>query len=92
MSVLLEYQCPRCGKRNDDADAVGPDGERVRPKAGDIAVCIGCAAPLRFRVAMPPAWMTYEECQALDREDRGRLTQAIMAIVTMQPSTLRRTE
>lgn len=87
--VLLEYRCPRCGKHNDEADVYGSDNQS-RPTPGDIGICIGCAAPLAFRAAQPPRWLTYEEIKAFPNEQRARLIQAVLMIVTHQPSTLDR--
>lgn len=91
VSALLEYRCPRCRKRNDEASAVGPDGETMRPQPGDIGLCIACAAPLEFRAAMPPRWLTYDELVERTRdnaESRKTVMQAILVIVTMRPSPL----
>ena len=87
-SPLVEYQCPRCGRRIDEATEAR--GEEVRPLPGDLALCIGCAAPLQFRVAMPPRWLTYEEVRDLPKEQRAQLVQAIIVILTVRPSTLSR--
>lgn len=92
MSVLLEYTCPRCLKKNEDASAMGPDGEKTRPSHGDIALCLACAAPLRMRTAMPPEWLTYDQMVELrktaDPKEFAQLLMTIIAIITFRPSTL----
>lgn len=49
MSQQITAECPDCGYAVDDASAV-QDGQidmeqNLRPKPGDLALCIRCAAP-----------------------------------------------
>ena len=81
--VLIAFTCPRCGYRMDSASDVR--GTPVTPAAGDLTVCLRCAAPLQFSAVATPAWLTYDEFNALTKEERNELGSAIIAVLTLRP-------
>jgi len=40
--------CPNCGKVIDCHQCVTPWTEDIKPKAGDVTICIGCRCVLEF--------------------------------------------
>jgi hypothetical protein len=46
---LPEGKCPHCGHRLDSASHLT---ERVKPRPGDLTICIACASVLRFDGAL----------------------------------------
>jgi hypothetical protein len=77
----------------DDATLVAPDGSTRKPTAGDLGLCLVCAAPLRYTQTGGPQWLTYEELTAAVKgpqaiELRGRLVTAMWLILTMRPSRI----
>jgi hypothetical protein len=88
--MALEGQCGRCGYAIDDA-IIESDHSIRKPNAGDLGLCLVCAAPLRYTQTGGPQWLTYEELTAAMQEPksaamRGRLVTAMLLILTLRPS------
>jgi hypothetical protein len=88
----LEGQCGRCGYAIDDA-IIESDHSIRKPKAGDLGLCLVCAAPLRYTRTGGPQWLTYEELTAAVQgpkgaDIRGRLVTAMLLILTLRPSRI----
>jgi hypothetical protein len=75
-----------------DAGVVDPDGSIRKPNAGDLGLCLICAAPLRYTRTGGPQWLTYEELTAAMQgpEMRDRLLTAMLLILTLRPSRVHR--
>jgi hypothetical protein len=86
--MVLEGRCGRCGYAMDDAALVNPDGSTRTPEAGDVGLCLVCAAPLRYTRTGGPQWLTYDELTAAVQapDMRGRLVMAMLVILTLRPS------
>lgn len=90
MSVRIAFECPRCSYSCDAADVVGQ--EDIRPKPGDLSICLHCGAPLEFGDDMAPRWLTGEEFARLPMGPRRVLIQTLIGVVTLRPPlTERRT-
>jgi hypothetical protein len=85
--VELAGDCPRCGATMNDAISLDLDAP-ARPSAGDVGLCLSCAAPLQYTQDGSPRWLTYEELMEVAKtpENRGLLVAAICLIVTARPS------
>lgn len=65
------HACPSCGKKLDAASAA--DGSEKRPSAGDVTLCMYCAAVLRFSPEMRPLLMTAEQLMKFDAQTAAEL-------------------
>jgi hypothetical protein len=82
-------RCGRCGYELDDATSM--DGSIQKPNAGDLGLCLVCAAPLGYTQTGQPQWLTYEELTAAvtgpnGENMQGRLMTAMFLILTLRPS------
>lgn len=87
----LTGRCERCGYGVDDATGIDSAGVTRTPKAGDLGLCLICAAPLQYTRTGGPRWLTYDELTAAMegpdmRRRRGRLVTAMLLILTLRPS------
>lgn len=94
MSRIPAHPCPRCGYPIDTATAASyptSDGETepVKPRSGDLTVCLWCGAPMEFRESGDPRWLTLDELNALPREARWKLAAAWAAVLTYRPARVR---
>lgn len=62
-AVNPDSVCPRCGKVLDGASSATEDPSG--PKPGDVSICLGCYAPLKFRSDMTLRYLTKEEWEAM---------------------------
>ena len=84
ISVVVTFQCPRCGYGGDAASAA--DGGDYKPKIGDLFVCLKCGAALEFAAEATPRWLTFEEVKTLPTAARTQILAAILGVVTFRPS------
>lgn len=75
-------RCPSCGHRLDAASH--PRDENVRPRPGDLSVCIQCAELLRFTEGMAVVRLSAQELAALEQED----PEAVAELWTMAQTIL----
>lgn len=76
-----ETPCPNCQY---SLNASGDPATGAVPKAGDLSVCINCAAILRYEdAALHLRSMTPDEIEALSDEERDDLAKHIAAVLTV---------
>jgi len=86
MSVARRFACPRCGYGIDAATGVStPD----QPTAGDLGLCLACAAPLEYRADGTPRWFVLEELERLSVPVQQKLWRATAAILTQRDPLVR---
>ena len=87
--TVLQFRCPRCDYAMNDATCLTRGGEEIKPKPGDVGLCIHCAAPVEYAKDLAPRWLTHDEVGQLPRDVRMHIVQAMVAIVTQRPSRIR---
>ena len=64
---VADSRCPACAKRLNSVSLWGP-GKTPKPRAGDLTLCFGCGAALRF-ARKRLVELEADEFAALVRED-----------------------
>ena len=81
----LTFACPRCGYEVDRASAVGYAGAEIRPRPGDISLCLKCAAPLELLADAAPRWLTFGEVSHLPPATRAEIVSVMLHLLTLRP-------
>src|SRR5262245_40050821 len=77
--------CPRCGCEMDGALGSKPNSD-APPRAGSLAVCIDCGAPLVFAEDLSLRLLSDQEILALRPEERADLVRVVAAVQLAQLS------
>lgn len=79
-----EGKCPHCGHRMDSASHMT---EKVKPKPGDLTVCMQCASVLRFDSSLAVRTISDEQLRRIkqrDPEAAAELMKVQRAILAMR--------
>jgi hypothetical protein len=64
--ALPEGKCPHCGHRLDSASHMT---ERVKPRPGDLTICMACASVLRFDGALTVRQVSDEQLRRIRKQE-----------------------
>lgn len=82
--ALVVFPCPRCGHQLETASSP-VTGRRLRPRDGEVGVCVKCAAPVELHAETAGRWLTAQEVAALPPGDLAALLVAIVSVLTSRP-------
>lgn len=82
---LRKRHCPNCNHQLDAATALS--GEDVKPKKGDITICINCAEILQFDKNIRPVKLTGMTLDALPADVFQQVAKARSTLIAMKQNT-----
>ena len=89
---MTTFTCPRCGFVLDEASGVNMVDAALpmrAPEAGDLSVCMACAAIFEFRADGAPRWLTLEEFLRIDPQSQYEMLNVIITVLCQRESQVR---
>ena len=79
---LRKRHCPHCNHQLDAATAIS--GEDIKPRKGDLTICIECAVILQFDKNIRPVRLTGMTLDALPAEVFDQVTKVRNQLIQMK--------
>jgi len=83
---MASTECPHCHCMHDTASCASAPNKKLRPKPGNVTMCIRCGAILVFTRSMNLRMMTEREYNRASKEERELFAKMALAREMTEPS------